>query len=78
MTAANASAPRDFGIPIALGCVATGGGAIGLSFPLLAYNLDDWGVSEAGIGLFTLAAALSTVIATPFIPPLLGRFGAHV
>jgi MFS family permease len=65
---------RDFGILIALGCVACGGAAIGLAFPLLAYNLDDWGVSEAGIGLFTLASAVSTVIATPFIPPLLGRF----
>jgi predicted MFS family arabinose efflux permease len=64
---------RDYGIPIALGCVAAGGAAIGLAFPLLALNLDDWGVSEAGIGLFTLASALSTVIATPFIPPLLGR-----
>ncbi len=77
MTASPVSARRDFAIPIALGCVAAGGGAIGLSFPLLAFNLDDWGVSEAGIGLFTLAAALSTVIATPFIPPLLGRFGTR-
>ncbi|MFZ4120468.1 MAG: MFS transporter [Caulobacterales bacterium] len=68
---------RDFAIPIALGCVAAGGGAIGLSFPLLALNLDDWGVSETGIGLFTLAAALSTVIATPFIPGLLGRIGTR-
>lgn len=73
MTAA-APPARDFGIPIALGCVACGGSAIGLAFPLLAYNLDDWGVSEAGIGLFTLASAVSTVVATPFIPPLLGRF----
>jgi predicted MFS family arabinose efflux permease len=72
MTAAAAPFKRDFGIPIALGCVAAGGAAIGLAFPLLAYNLDDWGVSEGGIGLFTLASALSTVVATPFIPPLLG------
>jgi predicted MFS family arabinose efflux permease len=77
MTDAPGLTSRDFGIPIALGCVAAGGAAIGLSFPLLAYNLDDWGVSEAGIGLFTLAGAISTVIATPFIPPLLGRFGAR-
>jgi len=74
VTAAPSSAVRDFAIPIALGCVACGGAAIGLAFPLLAYNLDDWGVSEAGIGLFTLASAFSTVVATPFIPALLARF----
>ena len=78
MTTAAAPPARDYGIPIALGCVACGGASIGLAFPLLAYNLDDWGVSEAGIGLFTLASAASTVIATPFIPPLLGRFSIRI
>lgn len=57
----------------ALGAVACGGAAIGLSFPLLSLNLDDWGVSEAGIGVFTLTAALSTVLMTPFVPPVLAQ-----
>lgn len=53
------------------------GATLGLAFPLLALNLDDWGVSEASIGLFTLAAALSTLGMTPFAAPLLRRFGAR-
>jgi MFS family permease len=57
----------------ALGAVACGGAAIGLSFPLMSLNLNDWGVDPAGIGLFTLAAAISTITATPFVPPILAR-----
>lgn len=65
----------NFAIFVALSCVATAGLSIGLSFPLLSLTLDDWGVSAAGIGLFTLASAFSTIACTPFAPGLLGRFG---
>jgi MFS family permease len=62
-----------FTLVSALSAVACAGAAIGLSFPLMSLNLDDWGVDPAGIGLFTLAAAISTVVATPFVPGLLAR-----
>jgi predicted MFS family arabinose efflux permease len=39
----------------------------------VALTLDDWGLSEAEIGFFTLAAAVSTLAATPLVPSLLGR-----
>lgn len=67
------AASARFTLAAALSAVACAGAAIGLSFPLMSLNLDDWGVDPAGIGLFTLAAAISTVVATPFIPGLLSR-----
>lgn len=75
MTQSPVLAPTTFA---ALGAVGCGGAAIGLSFPLMSLNLDDWGVSEAGIGLFTLAAAISTVLATPLTPPVLARMPVRV
>lgn len=50
---------------------------LGVSFPLLALTLDDWGVSEAGIGLFTLAAAISTILAAPVVPRILSKIGVR-
>lgn len=72
------AAKTDRTLIAALGAVACGGAAIGLSFPLMSLNLDDWGVSEAGIGLFTLTAALSTVLSTPFVPGALARAPVRV
>jgi MFS family permease len=63
----------DFSILAAIGVAGIAGATLGLAFPLLAMNLDDWGVDPAGIGFFTLAAAISTLIATPLVPPLLSR-----
>lgn len=69
---------RDYSAFAALAAVGSAGLAIGLSFPLMSLNLDDWGVDAAGIGAFTLAAAISTVVATPFVPPLLARLPVRV
>lgn len=63
----------DFAIAAAIGVAGIAGATLGLAFPLLALNLDDWGIDPAGIGVFTLAAAVSTLIATPLAPPLLAR-----
>ncbi|MBI1251037.1 MAG: MFS transporter [Alphaproteobacteria bacterium] len=65
--------PRARSIIAAFGIAASSGAALGLSFPLLNLNLDDWGVSPAGIGAFTLAASISTLVATPLAPPLMAR-----
>jgi MFS family permease len=64
---------RDFAVPAAIGIGAAAGATLGISFPLTALNMDDWGVSPSGIGFATLAAALSTLVATPLVPPVLAR-----
>lgn len=68
----------DATVIAALCVVACAGAAIGLSFPLMSLNLDDWGLSPDQIGVFTLAAAGATILATPLAPPILARFPVRV
>jgi MFS family permease len=63
----------DLSIVAAIGVAGIAGATLGLAFPLLALNLDDWGIDPGGIGFFTLAAAVSTLLATPLVPPILAR-----
>jgi predicted MFS family arabinose efflux permease len=69
---------RDLSIVAAIGVSAAAGATLGLAFPLLSLNLDDWGHSPAEIGFFTLASAISTVAATPLVPPVLARAPVRV
>lgn len=46
-----------------------------LSLPLLAVRLDTLGFSETVIGLNTAAQPLAGILAAPFFPGLIGRFG---
>jgi predicted MFS family arabinose efflux permease len=63
----------DLSIMAAIGVSGIAGATLGLAFPLLALNLDDWGIDPGGIGFFTLSAAVSTLLATPLVPPVLAR-----
>ncbi|KAA5801697.1 MFS transporter [Alkalicaulis satelles] len=54
-------------------CAAMAGCGFGLLMPLVALNLEAMTGSGAVVGLNAAAAALSTIVATPLIPPLLAR-----
>jgi MFS family permease len=54
-------------------CAAMAGCGFGLLMPLVALNLEAMTGSGAVVGLNAAAAAISTLAATPLIPPLLAR-----
>lgn len=54
-------------------CAAMAGCGFGLLMPLVALNLEAMTGSAAVVGLNAAAAAVSTIVATPLIPPLLAR-----
>lgn len=54
-------------------CAAMAGCGFGLLMPLVALNLEAMTGSAAVVGLNAAAAAISTLVATPLIPPLLAR-----
>lgn len=54
-------------------CAAMAGCGFGLLMPLVALNLEAMTGSAAVVGLNAAAAAISTIVATPLIPPLLAR-----
>ena len=47
----------------------------GLSVPLLALVLYEQGVDSAMIGVSTAVQSIAIVLVSPFLPPLIGRFG---
>lgn len=59
-----------------LGAAMTGCG-IGLIMPLISLNLEEMTGSGSVIGANAAATALSTLVATPFIPALLNRIRAR-
>lgn len=56
---------------------ALSGCGFGLLMPLVALNLEMMTGSATVVGWNTTAAAVSTLVATPFIPTLLSRFPAR-
>jgi MFS family permease len=54
-------------------CAALAGCGFGLMMPLISLNLEAMTGSGAVVGANAAAAALSTIAATPLIPPLLSR-----
>ncbi|MGY6627009.1 MAG: MFS transporter [Oceanicaulis sp.] len=54
-------------------CAAMAGCGFGLLMPLVALNLEAMTGSASVVGLNAAAAAISTIVATPLIPPLLAR-----
>lgn len=75
-----APAPRDTrdiqGLIAVFTAVAISGVGFGTSMPLLAFLLEQKGVSGSLIGLNTAMTALAALMVTPFVPQLLRRIGA--
>lgn len=69
---------REWSLVAAIATTAFAAAAFGVQMPLVTLTLDDWGLSEAEIGMFTLAASLSTLAATPLVPVLLGRISVRM
>ena len=68
---------RTRSLTAAILCAALAGCGFGLLMPLISLNLNAMTGSGATVGMNAAAAALSTIIATPFIPALLKRFPAR-
>lgn len=68
---------RNRSLTAAILCAALAGCGFGLLMPLISLNLNAMTGSGAMVGLNAAAAALSTILATPFIPALLKRFPAR-
>lgn len=64
---------RRMSLAAVIACITSVGIGLGVSIPLLAIMLDRQGVSGTLIGLNTAMPALATLVATPFIAPLLRR-----
>ncbi|MFW5660851.1 MAG: MFS transporter [Oceanicaulis sp.] len=64
---------RARSLAAAILCAALAGCGFGLMMPLIALNLEAMTGSGAVVGANAAAAALSTIAATPLIPPLLAR-----
>jgi len=70
--------PEKTDIPAAIAAIATisaVGVAIGLSFPLLSFLLEQRGYSSTLIGANTAMAGIASILAVPFVNPLARRFG---
>ena len=65
---------RVRGIATAILCITCVGVSVGLLTPLIAVKLEQQSGSGLIIGANALMAALSTVIAAPFVPGLLARY----
>jgi len=64
---------RTRSLAAAILCAALAGCGFGLLMPLVSLNLEAMTGSGAVVGANAAAAALSTILATPLIPPLLAR-----
>lgn len=60
-----------------IACITSVGVGLGVSTPLLAIMLEKQGVSSTMIGLNTAMPALATLVATPFISPLLRKISTN-
>ena len=69
---------RTRSLTAAILAAALAGCGFGLLMPLIALNLEDMTGSGVVVGANGAAAALSTIVATPFIPALLARFNARL
>lgn len=68
---------RARSLAAAMLAAALSGCGFGLLMPLVSLNLEAMTGSAVVVGWNTTAAALSTLVATPFIPILLSRFPAR-
>jgi hypothetical protein len=64
---------RTRSLTAAILCAALAGCGFGLLMPLVALNLEAMTQSASMVGANAAAAALSTILATPLIPPLMAR-----
>ncbi len=69
---------RTRSLSAAILAAALSGCGFGLLMPLIALNLEAMTGSGVVVGTNGAAAALSTILATPFIPALLARFAPRV
>ncbi|NWG54311.1 MAG: MFS transporter [Hydrogenophilaceae bacterium] len=74
----DAAKPRELSLVAAIGATAFSAAAFGVQMPLVSLTLDDWGLTAAEIGVFTLAAALSTLAMTPLVPLMLSRVSVRM
>lgn len=61
----------------AIGLVASFGIALSLSIPLLALEMERWGLSSTISGLNAMVAGLGNVVIIPFVPKMAKRFGVR-
>lgn len=50
---------------------------LGLTYPLFALLLKDWGASSQMIGASAAMTPLGVVVSAPLVPALVGRFGSY-
>jgi MFS family permease len=65
------------GLFAAIMATAACGVGFGLSLPLISLRLNDLGAGGAAIGLVAFAAGVSGVLASPFVPRLMQKFGVR-
>lgn len=63
-------------IAAAIGAISVVGLGLALSIPLLAFELNDRGISSTWIGINTAFGGVATIVTAPFMPDLVRRFGA--
>ncbi|MBI1188702.1 MAG: MFS transporter [Alphaproteobacteria bacterium] len=73
-----ATAARGFSLVAAIGATAFSAAAFGVQMPLVSLTLDDWGLTAAEIGVFTLAATASTLVMTPLVPMMLAQVSVRL
>jgi len=76
MTVVMSDGARRAGIAGAIACTTIFALTVGLSFPLLSLVLEHQGISEAAIGINAAMTPLGIVLASPFYPRLIERFGS--
>lgn len=73
------AAPRGVNIAslaAAIGAISVVGFGLALSIPLLAFELNDRGISSMWIGINTAVGGLATILVAPFLPNLVRKLGA--
>lgn len=63
------------GIVAAIATISIVGIGLSLQFPLLAFALEERGLTRSLIGLNTTVAGIATILITPVTPTLVRRFG---
>lgn len=78
MTSATAltTGERRAGIIVATACVASAALGLGLTLPLLGLLLEGDNHSRTAIGVSSAMAPLAILIASPFVPRIVDRYGA--
>lgn len=69
------SAQRRRSVAAAICITSVVGTAMGLTWPLLSLVLERQGVDDSLIGLSTTSQTLAIMVASPFAPRVIGRFG---